>query len=89
MCTSVGTTHMYMYHCTAASTEFKRRQPIRNGSFGWLWASRWVLATKPGSSSRAESVLKYWASALSRVPSFQQENHKVYSEVVQKEKKIN
>jgi hypothetical protein len=37
------------------------RKGLWNWTSRWLWATVWVLGTKPGSSGRAASALNFWA----------------------------
>ena len=64
---------LYMYSCFAwtyvcvpheclVPTEVRRGLQIPwNWSYGWVWATVWVLKTESGSSARATSALNHWA----------------------------
>jgi hypothetical protein len=67
---SILPAYMYVHHMHAWCLKRPEGHQI-SWSYRWLWATMWVLGSKPGSSARAASSLKHWvispASVLVRL----------------------
>lgn len=58
MCVSPACTYMYHIYavcCLGVSDSLELEL-----TYGWLWATVWVLGTEPGSSARATGALNHW-----------------------------
>lgn len=59
VCEPVGV-YVHLVHAGAWGGQKKAQIP-RNGNYEYLWATMWVLGTKPWSSVRAVSAFNQWA----------------------------
>lgn len=81
MCMNVLPTWIYMYLMHVGAQGAKKTWT--SWSYGELWATMWVLGTKPRSSTRATSAVHLWA--MSPAPPTKYFNYTYYLLTIQRE----